>query len=164
MTIKLFRNGALVGTYANWNQATSSNGSKSGKNANASKNWLINQGFTVEVDGVIVEKDSTVNGGTRKAASKHSIVERVIKLVSIVDTEALKAAEEERTQLFLSTKTSADFEKNAKRIQELNAKIEALSNPTPTREAVVNKFIELYDSYISDLEAEEENEEENEEA
>lgn len=155
MIIKLFRDGALVGTYENWNQATSSNGSKSGKNANASKNWLINQGFTVEVDGVIVEKDSTVSGGARKPASQHSIVERVIKLVSVVDKDALKAAEQERTELFLATKTSADFEKNAKRIQELNEKIEALANPTPSRETVIAKFTELYDAYISELENEE---------
>lgn len=148
MIIKLFKNGIEVGTYENWNQATSANGSKSGKNANASKNWLINQGFVVEVDGVIVEKDSTVSGGTRKATSQHSIVERVIKLVSVVDKDALAKAEQERTQLFMATKTSADFEKNSKRIQELNKLIEELSNPTASRDAVLSKFAELYDAYI----------------
>lgn len=163
MTIKLFKNGTLVGTYSNWNQAIMSNGSKSGKNATASKNWLINQGFTVEVDGVVVEKDSQVEGGSRKPASQHSIVERVIKLVSVVDKDALAKAEQERTQLFMATKTSADFEKNSKRIQELNKLIEELSNPTPNRETVIAKFSELYDAYIEEAQKTEE-EAETEEA
>lgn len=155
MTIKLFRDGVLVGTYSNWNQAIMDNGSKSGKNATASKNWLINQGFTVEVDGVVVDKDATVSGGARKPRSRYNMVEHVIKLVSVVDKAALAAAEQERTQLFLATKTSADFEKNSKRIQELNEKIEALANPVPSRDAVLSKFAELYDAYIADLENEE---------
>lgn len=154
MTIKLFRDGVLVGTYSNWNQAIMSNGSKSGKNAVSAKNWLINQGFTVEVDGVVVEKDSIVSGGTRKPAGK-SIVEKVIRMVSVVDKAALAEAEAERNKLFLETKTSEDFQKNIKRIEELNRKIEALANPTASKDAVVAKFIELYDAYIEDQAAEE---------
>ena len=155
MIIKLLKNGIEVGTYSNWNQAITAHGSKSGKNATSAKNWLINQGFVVEVDGVVVDKDSTVSGGTRKPRSRYNMVEHVIKLVSVVDKAALAAAEQERTQLFLATKTSADFEKNSKRIQELNEKIERLANPTPSRDAVINKFTELYDLYMLELENEE---------
>lgn len=94
---------------------------------------------------VSVEKTS----GTR---SKGNLIESLIKRFSTVDKEKIKELQRRRNEIVKDMKTSSD----ATKILKINKEIEKLSNPSLTKDDLMQKLSELYDLHMKAQETKEE--------
>jgi len=111
--------------------------------------YLEKQGF----DLATLKEEKTTRTTTRKRP-KFSIVEQVVKMCQVVDTEKINEVQNEINQAIATMTTAEDV----KHIKALGEKLQQLKNPTATRADIVKKFEELLDEYYEAQQAEEENE------
>ena len=91
----------------------------------------------------IIKVDDVKSSTPRQASTKASIIDLMIKDLSVIDHDKIKALKNEREYVSSHLTSSKD----AERIMAINDEIMALSSPVVTYETMAQHLLKLYNEY-----------------
>jgi hypothetical protein len=124
-----------VYTFKSMNEATKTFGAKSGMNTENAIKFLLSQGFTIE---------NVEQGATRKA----SLIENLIKQVSIIDKTRITELENELKELVLNFDVSntADIEN----VQRVKLELQNAKTPKHDLKSIIEFVKTAYAEYVKE--------------
>ena len=133
-------NGSQELEFKNWQEVASHFTGKNTPVSSKTATAIVNKnGWEV----ISVEKTAT-------SKSKSNIIESLLKQLNTIDKDLLKSLMTERDAIAKSVKTSQD----AKKLIEINLKINDVSNPVLDKSILLDKVALMYDEYMQQQENE----------